>query len=1214
MRNVKTGSDDTPKLMLGGRLQIPQGVLDAQRNGRLVIFAGAGVSREKPSSLPLFHELVKQIAGRKLNSEERKRPDRLLGELFDTKGIDIHFAAKGILGRDSSQPTNGHRSLIDLFPDSANLRIVTTNADRHFTTVLREKDPLGLVESYYAPALPLGNDFAGLVYLHGSVAKDPRHMVLTDQDFGRAYLTDAYAVRFLERLFAEFTVLFVGYSHQDFMMEFLGRGLYRSQPRFALTNDDSSDAVASWESLGIQPVFFDLQSAPNKYAELWEGLAYWAACVQESQSDREQRIRQIVAISATELVHPSSFVGGKDLSYLEWRLREASGARFFVQHAKHPAWLLWLESQPVFKVLFSTEGEAGSVGGTLAEWFCEHFVVGNGGAIGLALAERHHPHLHPVLWHRVMRTLAYATAEKREPHKTVGKWIGLLLASWQPTCNCEPLEVLLGECQLPSERDFVVVLFDFLSRPRVKLERGFDLKPGEPAEAAEPRATLRSIGDPTQLLMDFVQRRLPGHEETLFELLLPIVEHHLAVGHQLLLMADEASRDFDEASFRRAAIEPHEQNSSPEMTDVLVDTARLIVEWAADTEPQLLDAYTRRWIEASVPLLRRLAVYATARRADRSADERLQWLVDHDLLFTLPEKHEVFGLLETSFAAASADSQLRILEAVVSDTGKAESPHERMPSDYERYNVLVWLDRCAPGLESVSGKLIEASKAHPEYKPRTDPDLGYKIEVGFVPGPEEADVNTVLAMQPAEVCAWVQACKSAPFNEDACYTRPRVVKAAVAKSVHWGLRLADALVLRPCKADLWVHVIDGFKLASKSPDDWSRILSLFAGDEKIQEKHALHIAWFLREGLASSKEPIPRVLYPDVLSLAMSVWRVHTFEPPDQRMGWSTASLNTTGGVLAEIVVAQLSKLRQSPEKWEGLPNHYRKALDGLLYSREESAPYARVALSRGLHVLYDCDPDWTLQHIIPLLDWKKNAEHALQSWYGFLFAPRLPEECLSLLLPQYAEAVARLKSAEDDLAEVLGSLAGHIASILLFTGVDPYADNWIGRVLSKSSLELRVALAERVQWLLGHIEDVSQREEHWQMRLKPYWVKRLDGSLPRLQENEIATMVEWVLPLASCLPSVAVLIQSSESTAMLDQGFFWRLAKKEVQIRQYPSETANLCTHLVQAFPDDVAPYRVNGLDRVIKVIESSNVDAVAMQALREEALRLGIGRGTEH
>ena len=58
-------------------------------------------------------------------------------------------------------------------------------------------------ETFYAPALPLGDDFTGLVYLHGAAAKNAEQCVLTDEDFGRAYIIRGWATRFLEAMFRQ---------------------------------------------------------------------------------------------------------------------------------------------------------------------------------------------------------------------------------------------------------------------------------------------------------------------------------------------------------------------------------------------------------------------------------------------------------------------------------------------------------------------------------------------------------------------------------------------------------------------------------------------------------------------------------------------------------------------------------------------------------------------------------------------------------------------------------------------------------------------------------------------------------------------------------------------------------------------------------------------------------------------------------------------------
>ena len=79
---------------------------------------------------------------------------------------------------------------------------------------------------YEAPALPLGRDFTGIVYLHGSIDRAPSRLVVTDRDFGHAYLTDAWAARFLQEMFRKYTVFFIGYSHNDVVMNYLARGSY----------------------------------------------------------------------------------------------------------------------------------------------------------------------------------------------------------------------------------------------------------------------------------------------------------------------------------------------------------------------------------------------------------------------------------------------------------------------------------------------------------------------------------------------------------------------------------------------------------------------------------------------------------------------------------------------------------------------------------------------------------------------------------------------------------------------------------------------------------------------------------------------------------------------------------------------------------------------------------------------------------------------------
>jgi len=165
-----------------GAIEFDQCILDALRDHRLVIFAGAGVSVGPPSNLASFWKLTCDIAqGTGLDPSEPL--DRFLGQLHH-RNVDVHDCAAQLLSPEGRAPNALHHDLLRLFRTSDHVRLVTTNFDLHFETAARDlfgRDP----DIYRAPALPLGYDFSGIVHIHGSLPR-ARELVLTDTDFGRA--------------------------------------------------------------------------------------------------------------------------------------------------------------------------------------------------------------------------------------------------------------------------------------------------------------------------------------------------------------------------------------------------------------------------------------------------------------------------------------------------------------------------------------------------------------------------------------------------------------------------------------------------------------------------------------------------------------------------------------------------------------------------------------------------------------------------------------------------------------------------------------------------------------------------------------------------------------------------------------------------------------------------------------------------------------------
>ena len=340
-------------------------LIDAQREGSLVIFAGAGVSMGPPSNYPSFIGLVEEIASwaGKEWRKEVEPPERCLGRLVH-EGKNVHEQVVRLLSSPDSKHKPLHENLLKLFAIHNQVRIVTTNFDSHFESAAI--NVFGqLPEIFRAPALPLGSDFSGIIYLHGSVLGHPEKIVLTDQDFGRAYLTEGWATRFLQAMFSQYTVLFIGYSHDDTVMHYLSRGLppEGTKPRFSLIRADK-DPI-EWRYRGIEPLSYSYENE-NDHSQLDLAVGGWVDWANRGALDTEQRIKDLVILPPP--------LDEESQDFLQWAITDPVGVIFFIRHAKGPDWLLWANERKYLDRLFK-QADLSPIDRKIAYWVADNFVV-----------------------------------------------------------------------------------------------------------------------------------------------------------------------------------------------------------------------------------------------------------------------------------------------------------------------------------------------------------------------------------------------------------------------------------------------------------------------------------------------------------------------------------------------------------------------------------------------------------------------------------------------------------------------------------------------------------------------------------------------------------------------------------------------------------------------------------------------------------------------
>ena len=522
-------------------LDLPEELLAAQQRRELVVFAGAGVSIDDPSGMPSFPALIRQIAAEHGDDDSSAQlddePDFYLGQVAED-GFPVHARVAEILTPTTAANYNAyHVNLLRLFREPGDVRLVTTNHDPFFTSAAEVVFP-NEVESFYAPALPPGDEFVGIAYLHGGVVREANRLVLTDSDFGRAYLIQGWAATFLRSMYARFAVLFVGYRHGEPVLKYLARGLTSSVVRYAFDRDDAD--TSEWSRLGIHVVAYPRLAAPDHYGALREGIVAWAERTQMGFVEHDARIRA--------LAQGAPPLDRADSDYLKSTLREAATSSVFATVANDPAWLIWARDVPQFAELFAA-GEVSPAALELAQWFAQSFVPAHSDE-AISSIQAMGGRLSSALW--IACAWRIWTVEPRPHPDTLGFWVAHLLENNPPPDGLRYLEYILSKCRWPEDRSTAVLLFAALTDPRPVIEPTFVALAGGGGPTVS--ASVETAGDQL-ILREVWERYFAPHLDVLAIELEPILAAQLVRAHSIMRATGQADDRWDPTSFLRYRIE-----------------------------------------------------------------------------------------------------------------------------------------------------------------------------------------------------------------------------------------------------------------------------------------------------------------------------------------------------------------------------------------------------------------------------------------------------------------------------------------------------------------------------------------------------------------------------------------------------------------------------------------------------------------------------------
>ncbi|TQJ33049.1 SIR2 family protein [Arthrobacter sp. SLBN-122] len=1148
---------------LTNEVAVPRRLLDALNDDRLVVFAGAGISIPAPTRLPGFEALARALAanaGYPHVLDDPSKIDAFLGRVEDYSGGNVHRMAEELLAPHGRRGNRLHNLIIELSA-TASLRVVTTNFDPYLSRAakrarLRNREFVG-------PAVPLGHSFSGLVYLHGKFPlADNDSVVLTDRDFGEAYVTGGWATRFLTSMFSTYTVLFVGYSGTDTVMRYLTRSLPPAGiEHFAFVPTSELD---KWEGLGVTPIPFPIE---RRFAALPEALDAWKNSVSTTHIGRLEKISRIVEQG------PS--LSALDESYLSSAFMRVETLQHFLAVADPSVWLRWCAERGDLDDLWKKSVERGTDEAyAWAEW-CGRSVEGSDPLLLFRVIHQHGGGVADALWSAIWRTLI---TEYPQPH-VAGPYLSVLLQGASRSRRLELSLLLLQAAS--SDREGAMRLLEWAVTPTPAFEK-----------------SMWSLSEDYDVRIDFDVNGDRHHAKVAWQRLLPLSSSEssammmICIG--LLTSSSGASRHFsgrplDPISTGRAAIEPHNQDQYGDRCQLLIDVARESVRGQAELWQQEFLPVLRWMLQSSSTVVQRLALDALHHFHSMQVDTAVRLVLDHKLLFDHRVKHEVFRLLAAFYPKASKSTK----EALLKIASQSHAVAPDVPSDYERYNLLVWLSKLDASDEATRKALERIQEENPAFEPRENPDFeSFFFEFGTGEKAEKAPVSGRLSKESAE--SIIQEVRG--FNEEfpqewlqelaeAASSAPRIEKLlrGLGESNLWSEELWDILLpaLEKCAA----------------PGDMAGLLEVLANHPS--RTRYLYSLESLISKAWSDKAPQKVDDVKPVLAALYKLWQsVGAASEPegDQEPDAYSSARSSARGRLALHYLQGMGVLARIAPETPVLAGEIRGVIESMIGNERDLHTVTILAGSTGW--FFSEYEDWADNKLLPLFDWTLSPEVAAATWSGFLNGSSWSSHTVEKLSESVRSGYSWVSRY---IPEAMPAFVDH-HSFLFSSGLLPDNDpTWVDAFTLAATVEERELWIDSVSRRYG---DTGPSPEAWR-RLLTYWARRARNTPIGLDGIEVNALLQWLFLTETSLPEALAVLLSSPIPRAPDEGSRINFDYNKLPVTQYPAECGKVLTRVLQGCA--VGAWLGQGLEPIVRHLGRSGARAEALSVVNE-LVRLGV------
>ena len=1209
---------------------IPEELRRAHKKGKVVFFCGAGVS--VPAGLPSFKGLVEAVLTEMLPETARQtgpdeasawrafregRYDEALSILENPSedGYEpkqVREKVRGCLTQDSPS-LDKHLILARLADlDKEHGRLVTTNFDPLFKQAAEELRKQGNHKPdpavHVAPALPPAKPqtFRGLAYLHGKLGDSPDdlQLVLTTADFGRAYMLEGWARRFVVDLFRHYHVVFIGYSVEDIMMRYLVSALaavreeneeseespqqFRRPYAFAKRGAESTGDERQWR-LGIKPLLYDAADKSDEHRELWSILKEWGEDHRGKFTERRYKVTRLGQ-------HPPK--NKNDIQEMAWALKDIEVAKHFADSKAHPGWIAPLQEKGLLSLPTNRIDKGDSIAvplvsqrltdqlvlydvtQELSRWIVK--CLNTPEALDWALHEGSvlHADLRRQVRFRLddektelqpaFRKIWQVLADDGYAHALSEKHQGAFLLSIPRLAPgaVSAKQIFLNRLRpLPIFKikdDFPAVFERLQDKPK---------DPNRSVDWCDIEVELVGIRGRSEDVKRFRDRAenwekvLASMAEELTSLLLEAMDW--------LREFDLAASDRDLSYSRYPSISPHEQNQcDPDWTQLIALTQESYDALLSSGEQDAAARLARRWRSLPYPVFRRLALYAATGAGMHDVNFGLEVLLEgpQPVLWGIHTQRETLRFLRKRGKDIPKESLARLIEEILE--GPPRSLYRQdIPED-------TWKELRDRAIRLRLGKLAESGVELPARHQETYnliPPLQWDIHPGQPLGdhPEEF----VSVQYAVETIDHFGANEADPVIDFANVSVEQFIEWTETQTgMSWRCGGGWPEFLKS-NTELAVNLLRGASSKGKWPiSPWYAMLRLL-GDKKetevpadvLQREAADLLVAMPLETLAKLDFPASEWLGEVRTKLGEktrralwgAIWDASLMgEPPEGKLDFSSA-INHAGGILGEILWKELTDIipKVSAGENPGFPEPLRPDFERIAEDDRPAGKLARVNLAPYLIWLYRIAPDWSERAFFRRMDIDDGKAFDPYLWEGYLWNPRCTDDLLAAFKPlllKVLESFDRLRESVRD------TVCRNGVTLFIHMAIPP--DRGIDTEEAKGVLWNigTERLAEAARTLRDMLDGAGEKSGAlWRDTIGPWfaraWPRRSKDKSPELSEQLAWMAMESGDAFPQAVAAIEGILKPEKHSASL-----YHLIEKKDIIERYPDAVLTLVAGLV--------------------------------------------------